>query len=61
MDPDTDTPAYKELPVKIKKLKENGGTPLPKNNSRYGKPHPQIGIMVSEKWRRDDYSKLTDD
>jgi len=61
MDPDTDTPAYKELPVKIKKLKENGGTPLPKNNSRYGNPHPQIGIMVSEKWKRDDYSKLTDD
>jgi formate dehydrogenase major subunit len=60
-DPDSDTPAYKELPVKIKKLKENGGTPLPANNSRYGVTHPQIGILINEKWKRPDYSKLTDD
>ena len=60
-DPDSDTPAYKELPVKIEKLKKNGGSPLPANNSRYGKPEPQIGILVSEKWKRKDYSKLTDD
>ena len=60
-DPDSDTPSYKELPVKIKKLKGNGGTPLPANNSRYGTPHPQKGIMVGEKWKRSDYVKLTDD
>ncbi len=60
-DPDSGTPAYKELPVKIKKLKSNGGTPLPPNNSRYATPHPQVGIMVNDKWKRKDYVKLTDD
>lgn len=60
-DPDSDTPAYKELPVQIKKLKEKGSTPLPANNSRYGKPEPQKGILISEKWKRKDYVKLTDD
>jgi formate dehydrogenase major subunit len=60
-DPDSDTPAYKELPVKIRKMKRNGGTPLPANNSRYATPHPQLGIMVKDKWKRPDYVKLTDD
>ncbi len=60
-DPDSDTPAYKELPVKIQKLKEKGDSPLPKTNPRYWKAIPQKGVMVSEKWKRKDYEKITDD
>ncbi|MEM0139498.1 MAG: formate dehydrogenase subunit alpha [Ferroplasma sp.] len=60
-DPDSDTPAYKELPVNIKKLKEKGDSPLPKTNPRYGHPVPQVGIAVAKKWERKDYKKITDD
>ncbi len=61
VDPDSDTPAYKELPVKITKLKEKGDSPLPKTNPRYYKRFPQNGINIEEKWNRSDYIKLTDD
>ncbi|SMD31252.1 formate dehydrogenase subunit alpha [Picrophilus oshimae] len=60
-DPDSDTPAYKELPVRIKKLKDNGGSPLPKTNPRFGTPVPQIGINIEMKWKRADYKKITGD
>ncbi len=60
-DPDSDTPAYKELPVKITKLKESGDSPLPKTNPRYYRRFPQKGINIEMKWKRSDYKKLTDD
>ncbi|WP_411843129.1 formate dehydrogenase subunit alpha [Salinicoccus sp. HZC-1] len=54
-DKDTDTPAYKELSVKMEVLEPKGKNPLPKTNHRYGNPQPQIGVKVEEKWARDDY------
>jgi formate dehydrogenase major subunit len=54
-DKDTDTPAYKETQAKLEILKEDGVNPLPRNNFRYGNPHPQMGVQVRNKWARDDY------
>lgn len=54
-DPDCDTPAYKELAVKMEKLGERGPSPVPKTNPRYGNPTPQKGVEVERKWARDDY------
>lgn len=54
-DKDTDTPAYKEISVKMEVLEPKGKSPLPKINHRYGNPQPQIGVRVEEKWAREDY------
>ena len=54
-DKDTDTPAYKEVSVKMEILEPKGKSPLPKTNHRYGNPQPQIGVNVEEKWARPDY------
>ncbi|MCG1010545.1 formate dehydrogenase subunit alpha [Salinicoccus sp. ID82-1] len=54
-DKDTDTPAYKEVSVKMEVLEPKGKSPLPKINHRYGNPQPQIGVRVEEKWAREDY------
>ncbi|RSL30187.1 formate dehydrogenase subunit alpha [Salibacterium salarium] len=54
-DKDTDTPAYKEVKVKMEILKEKGESPLPKVNHRYGNPQPQMGVQVQKKWERQDY------
>jgi len=54
-DKDTDTPAYKEVSVKMEVLEQKGKSPLPKVNHRYGNPQPQIGVNVEEKWARSDY------
>ncbi|WP_018924287.1 formate dehydrogenase subunit alpha [Salsuginibacillus kocurii] len=55
-DKDTDTPAYKELRVKMEILEEKGESPLPRINHRYGNPQPQIGVQVEKKWQRSDYT-----
>jgi formate dehydrogenase major subunit len=54
-DPETHTPAYKETAVKLQVLSENGESPLPRTNSRFGKPTPQRGVEVERKWKRPDY------
>jgi formate dehydrogenase major subunit len=54
-DKDTHTPAYKELSVNLEVLPENGMTPLPVTNFRYGHPTPQNGVEVERKWNRSDY------
>ena len=51
----SDTPAYKELAVKMEKLGESGASPLPRHNPRYGDPTPQDGVEVERKWARGDY------
>ncbi|PYB68851.1 formate dehydrogenase subunit alpha [Thermoplasma sp. Kam2015] len=62
MDPAAHTPAYKELPVRMEKLEDGHGmSPMPRTNPRFGKLHPQIGVMVEMKWQRGDYVKLTGD
>jgi formate dehydrogenase major subunit len=53
----THTPAYKETSVHLKLLGENGQSPLPRTNSRFGHPTPQNGVEVERKWKRKDYSQ----
>jgi formate dehydrogenase major subunit len=51
----THTPAYKEASVRMVVLGEVGESPLPKVNSRFGHPTPQLGVEVERKWKRIDY------
>jgi formate dehydrogenase major subunit len=51
----THTPAYKETSVRMTVLKPDGANPLPRSNSRFGKPTPQNGVEVQRKWARADY------
>ena len=57
----THTPAYKELAVRMEVLGDVGDRPLPRNNPRFGRPTPQRGVLVEDKWRRPDYRPLTED
>lgn len=61
VDPDSHTPAYKEVAVRMEVLGTNGGRPLPKTNHRYGNPTPQAGVLVEKKWARPDYVFPTHD
>jgi formate dehydrogenase major subunit len=54
-DPVTHTPAYKEASVRLVVLPETGECPLPRQNSRFGQPTPQLGVEVERKWKRTDY------
>ncbi len=55
----TNTPAYKELPVRLVKVAAGDGvSPLPRTNSRFGHPQPQRGVQVERKWARSDYAQL---
>ena len=54
-DPATHTPAFKETSVHMKVLSENGDSPLPRANPRFGHPTPQRGVEVERKWKRADY------
>src|SRR5881397_1057987 len=51
----THTPAYKEASVRLVVLGENGDSPLPRNNPRFGHRTPQRGVEVERKWGRPDY------
>nr|WP_085520492.1 formate dehydrogenase subunit alpha [Tuberibacillus sp. Marseille-P3662] len=55
VDKDTDTPAYKDTAVRMDVLEVEGARPMPDNNHRYGKRTPQQGVLVENKWARDDY------
>ncbi len=55
-DPATHTPAYKECAVRMIVLSEVGPSPLPRINSRFGRPTPQKGVQIQRKWNRPDYS-----
>lgn len=55
VDRDTNTPAYKEIAVKMEVLKKKGKSPIPSNNHRRGNRQPQLGVRVDKKWERDDY------
>ena len=55
------TPAYKETPARIEKLRSSSEPepPVPRSNFRRGEPAPaQVGVRVEEKWRRSDYRPL---
>src|SRR5258706_1037303 len=51
----THTPAYKEASVRLLVLGENGESPLPRSNPRFGHRTPQRGVEVDRKWKRADY------
>lgn len=55
VDKDTDTPAYKDTAARMEVLEVEGENPLPSNNHRYGHRTPQNGVLVEQKWARDDY------
>lgn len=55
-DPDVNTPAFKEIAVRIEKLdRAPGEPPLPRHNFRYGKRTPNLGPDAQVKWAREDY------
>ncbi len=51
----THTPAFKETPVHMTILPENGKNPLPRKNFRYGTRHPQTGVEIERKWAQSSY------
>lgn len=55
VDKDTNTPAYKEVAVKMEVITKEGKSPLPSHNHRRGNRQPQIGVQVQKKWDREDY------
>jgi formate dehydrogenase major subunit len=54
-DREVHTPAYKETAVSMTVLPEQGDSPLPRRNFRYGTRTPQTGVEVERKWARADY------
>lgn len=56
----TNTPAYKQMKVRMQVLEVEGATPLPLTNPRYKKRHPQNGVEVQRKWNRPGYVSLVD-
>ncbi len=59
VDPASDTPAYKELAVKMEVLDgapERRRRPVKPGFHRYGSPTPQNGVEVERKWARPDYA-----
>jgi len=51
----THTPAFKETAVHMTVLPEQGDSPLPRRNFRYGTRTPQPGLEIERKWARADY------
>jgi formate dehydrogenase major subunit len=54
-DRNTDTPAFKETAVSMTLLPEQGDSPLPRRNFRFGTRTPQNGLEIERKWARPDY------
>jgi formate dehydrogenase major subunit len=55
VDRDTHTPAFKETAVSMVVLGETGASPLPRENFRFGKRTPQMGVEVERKWKQPAY------
>ncbi len=58
VDAATQTPAFKELAVKLKVLTREGPSPVPRSNPRFGTRTPQSGVEVERKWKRDEYRPI---
>jgi formate dehydrogenase major subunit len=54
-DRNTHTPAFKETAVSMTVLPEQGDSPLPRRNFRFGTRTPQPGVEIERKWARSDY------
>ncbi|AEJ42799.1 formate dehydrogenase subunit alpha [Alicyclobacillus acidocaldarius] len=57
----TYTPAYKEMRVRMEVIQSCGEPPIKRGNFRLGKPNPQPGVNVEQKWARKDYVPLVTD
>ena len=51
----THTPAFKETSVQMTLLPEQGESPLPRQNFRFGKRTPQMGVEIERKWAQAGY------
>ena len=51
----THTPAFKETPVHMTILPEQGNRPLPRENFRNGHRYPQMGLEIERKWALSNY------
>lgn len=51
----THTPAFKELSVHMTLLPEQGESPLPRQNFRFGTRTPQTGVEIERKWAQPSY------
>ena len=56
LDRATHTPAFKETSVHMTILPEQGASPLPRSNFRWGTRHPQTGVEVERKWAQPGYA-----
>ena len=55
-DPDVNTPAYKEIAVKMTRIDRHPQpNPLPTHNFRYGQRTPVSHLAVEEKWQQQGY------
>ncbi|GGH86332.1 formate dehydrogenase major subunit [Pullulanibacillus pueri] len=54
----THTPNYKEAGVKMEILEDEGPSPLPDKNHRFGHRIPQISVRVEDKWKREDFTPI---
>ncbi|GIN92444.1 putative formate dehydrogenase YrhE [Siminovitchia terrae] len=57
----TNTPAYKQTMVRMEVIQKEGKNPMPSTNHRNKKRHPQNGVEVHRKWKREGYVHLTDE
>lgn len=55
VDKDTNTPAYKEIAVRMEVITRKGKSPMSMHNFRRGNRQPQKSVQVQKKWERDDY------
>jgi formate dehydrogenase major subunit len=56
----THTPAFKETSVHMTLLPEQGESPLPRRNFRFGKRTPQTGVEIERKWAQPGYRQPGD-
>ncbi|UOR14062.1 formate dehydrogenase subunit alpha [Halobacillus amylolyticus] len=56
----THTPNYKEMSVKMEVIEPKGKSPIPEENHRFGNPQPQIGVEVERKWKREEFTPITE-
>jgi formate dehydrogenase major subunit len=56
LDRATHTPAFKECSVKMTVITDEGNSPLPRRNFRFGQRTPTDGVEVEKKRARSDYN-----
>lgn len=52
-----DTPAFKEIAVRMERISRGDKSPLPPGNFRHWPNNPARGVEVERKWQREDYAE----